>query len=112
MVQCEECNMWRLVFSKHKLTIVQRQRLQVILEGLSYSCGAKPSKLELGSEFKDVEIRDHVCGDTIEKLYWQYVCTAVLTIHLHLIPNIHNAKTVHIYQPLKSRDIIYSVTNS
>ena len=70
MVQCEECNMWRLVFSKHKLTVVQWQRLQIILEGHSYSCGAKLSKLELSSEFKDAEIRDHVCGDTIEKLYY------------------------------------------
>jgi len=70
MVQCEECNMWRLVFSKHKLTIVQRQKLQAILEGHSYSCGAKLSELELNSEFKDVEIRDHACGDTIEKLYY------------------------------------------
>ena len=70
MVQCEECNMWRLVFSKHNLNVTQRQRLQVILEGHSYSCDAKLSELELGSELKDVEIRDHACGDTIEKLYY------------------------------------------
>ena len=70
MVQCEECNMWQLVFSKHKLNATQRQRLQVILEWHSYSCGAKLSEPELGSELKDVEIRDHACGDTIKNLYY------------------------------------------
>ena len=28
IVQCEECNMWRLVFSKYKLKAAQRQKLQ------------------------------------------------------------------------------------
>ena len=26
-------------------------------------------ELDLGEDFKDVEIRDHACGDVIEKLY-------------------------------------------
>ena len=36
----------------------------------SYSCGAKLEDLDLGEEFKNVEIRDHACGDMIEKLFY------------------------------------------
>jgi len=65
MVQCVE---WRWVFSKHEPYFIQCHRLQVTLEGHSYYCGAKLSELELESDFKEVEIRDHSCSDTIKKL--------------------------------------------
>ena len=67
MVQCEECNMWRLVYSKYKLSVAKCHQLQQFLNDHSYSCGAKLQDLHLGD---DVEIRDHACGDTIEKLYY------------------------------------------
>ena len=70
MVQCEECNMWRLVYSKYKLTAQQRRQLQQRLSDYSYSCGAKLQDMGLGEQFQNVEIRDHACGDTIEKLYY------------------------------------------
>lgn len=41
MLQCEECNMWRLVYSKYKLPVAQRRQLQRLLDDYSYSCGAK-----------------------------------------------------------------------
>ena len=62
--------MWRLVYSKCKLKVDQRTRLQRILEDLVYTCGAKLSQLQLLEEFKYVEIRDHSCHDPIEKLYY------------------------------------------
>ena len=64
------------------------------------------SELKLGSEFKDVEIWDHVCSDTIliEKLYYSagfepisYVCTVVWTNHSHLPANILSVRGVHTY---------------
>ena len=67
MVQCDECNMWRLVYSKYKLSVA---KLQQLLNDHSYSCATKLQDLHLGDEFKDVEIRDRACGDTIEKLYY------------------------------------------
>ena len=62
--------MWRLIYSKHKLYLPQRTRLQSILDGYSYSCGAQLKDLNLDEEFKDVEVKDHVCGSPIEKLYY------------------------------------------
>ena len=36
----------------------------------SYTCGsiATLAELDLDEDFKDVKIRDHACGDVIEKL--------------------------------------------
>ena len=39
MVQCEECNKWRLVFSKRVLKDFQRDELQRLLEETAYTCG-------------------------------------------------------------------------
>ena len=86
MLQCKECNMWRLVYSKYKLSVAQCRQLQRLLDDYSYSCGAKLEELDLGEGFKNVEVRDHACGDPIEKLYYlaglsPYVCTVELTSH-------------------------------
>jgi hypothetical protein len=39
MVQCESCDKWRLVFSKKKLTQQQKQRVNTLLEDVSFTCG-------------------------------------------------------------------------
>jgi hypothetical protein len=39
MVQCTECEKWRLVFAKKKLTARQKQQLTDLLEDMDYSCG-------------------------------------------------------------------------
>ena len=70
MVECEECGLWRLLYSKYMLKKEARLRLERILEEHSYTCGGKLSDLNLELEFKDVEIRTHSCGDPIEKLYY------------------------------------------
>ena len=70
MVQCGECNMWRLIFSRYKLDVVQRQNLQSILDNYEYSCGASLAELKLPEDYKEVEIRDHECNDPIEILYY------------------------------------------
>ena len=70
MVQCNECCMWRLIYSKYKLKKEQIIKLQAVLDNFTYTCGSKLAELQLPVEFKDVEVRDHVCGDPIEKLYY------------------------------------------
>ena len=70
MLQCEECEMWRLIFSKFKLDQRKKKHLQKALEQFTYTCGARLSSLDLGEEFKNVEVRVHSCYDPIEKLYY------------------------------------------
>ena len=70
VVQCDNCDMWRLIFSKYKLKIEQREYLQQLLSNLSYTCGSQLSDINLPVEFDNVEIRVHQCGDIIEKLYY------------------------------------------
>ena len=47
MVQCDECSMWRLVFSKWKLSVAARSTLQAILEDVLYTCGVSLDDLYL-----------------------------------------------------------------
>ena len=84
MLQCEECNMWRLVYSKYKLSVAQRCQLQRLLDDYSYSCGAKLEELErdskmLKSEIMLVETQLKNC--TIRLVLSPYVCTVELTSH-------------------------------
>ena len=71
MVQCSECNMWRLLFSKYKLKKEERTELQNVLNEYTYTCGAKLSELHLQEKYSNIEIDDHNCGDIIEKLYYK-----------------------------------------
>ena len=70
MIQCEECEMWRLVYSKCKLTAVERLQLDNPLSDYTYTCGATLSDLDLNSRLADVCIRDIQCYDPLEKLYF------------------------------------------
>ena len=70
MVQCMECSMWRIIFSKYKLKKEQCVYLQALFDNYMYSCGASLKDLELPEEYSTVEIRDHDCYDPIEKLYY------------------------------------------
>ena len=70
MLQCEECDLWRLLFSKRKLSIKERAELQSILDDVAYSCGATLEELDLPDKFSCVHVKEHNCYDTIEKLYY------------------------------------------
>lgn len=70
MVQCEECQMWRLLYSKHKLSASVRAALQCALEDVTFTCGASIQDLELGDRFMDVFARQIRCYDPVEKLYY------------------------------------------
>ena len=70
MIQCMECNQWRLIFSKYKLKKEQKVFLQSVIDNYMYSCGASLKDLELPEEYSTVDIRDHDCYDPVEKLYY------------------------------------------
>ena len=70
MVQCDLCGMWRLLLSKYKVKMADREYLQRLLDNQSYSCGSKLEDFDLPDTFKNVEIRDHHCNDPTEKLYY------------------------------------------
>lgn len=70
MVQCEECEMWRLVYSKSKLSVTERASLQQALDDVTYTCGAQLRDLGLSGKISEVCCRDLWCNDPIEKLYY------------------------------------------
>ena len=39
MLQCSECELWRLIFSKYKLKKEERDQLEVLLSNFMYACG-------------------------------------------------------------------------
>ena len=62
MVQSEECEMWRLVYSNYKLTTAKRAMLNKVLKEFTFPCGAVLSDLELGEErlvSDNVFVREH-----------------------------------------------------
>lgn len=46
VIQCHECDKWRLVYSKNALNDEERSELQSILESVQYSCGSKMQEIE------------------------------------------------------------------
>ena len=60
MLQCDECGMWRLLYSKLKLTKKERADLEVALEDVSFSCGASLQDLQLPGRLDNVYARDRV----------------------------------------------------
>ncbi len=70
LVQCEECEMWRLLYSKRKLGPCDINALEMIIGDLTYTCGATFDDLELPSELQSVCIKFHECDEPMEKLYY------------------------------------------
>ena len=75
MVHCEECEMWRPVYSKYKLTTAERATLNQALEEFTFTCGTVLSDLELGEKRLDgdhVFVRGLRCYEPLEKLHVYY----------------------------------------
>jgi len=81
LVQCDECDKWRLLFSKRKLTARQRNELEGIIADVSYSCGATTDDLILPDTLKSVAIRSHNCSDPNEKIYYSVYKDDPICIH-------------------------------
>ena len=83
MLQCEECDLWRLVFSKRKLTVRDRAELQAILDDVAFTCGATLETLDLPEKFSCVAIREHHCFEPIEKLIIVLILSQFVLTVLH-----------------------------
>ena len=70
MLQCDECAMWRLLYSRFKLTKKEKSDLQQAIEDISFTCGAPLQDLELPGRLNEVYTRELSCGEPIEKLYY------------------------------------------
>jgi hypothetical protein len=70
MMQCEECEMWRIVYSKYKLTAQEKKQLNTILGDYTYTCSAILADLELTGRLADVCMRVLNCYEPLEKLYY------------------------------------------
>ena len=70
LVQCDECRMWRLLFSKRKLNPGAVGQLEVLLEDMSFTCGASFEDLDLPLDLQSVCVKTHKCFDPMEKLYY------------------------------------------
>ena len=47
VVQCEECGMWWIVYSKYKLTDNESEIIKSILDNYAYTCGSSMEDLNL-----------------------------------------------------------------
>ena len=71
MLMCDECEMWRLVYSRRKLKQNEKKELEKALDGMSFSCGAQLQDSDIPEYLKDVVfVRKMSCEDPIEKLYY------------------------------------------
>lgn len=70
LVECEECHMWRLLFSKRKLSPQNVLKLSTMLEDMSYTCGTMFEDVIMPAELNSVCIRSHQCFEPVEKLYY------------------------------------------
>ena len=52
MIQCENCQLWHLVYSKYKLTAPELSQLTFALTDYTYTCGASLSDLDLSGRLK------------------------------------------------------------
>ncbi len=63
VVQCEECGMWRIIYSKYKLTETELEIIKSILDNYSYTCGSSMADLNLCGKLSTVCIRIVRCHD-------------------------------------------------
>jgi len=57
MLQCEECDLWRLVYSRRKLSIKEKEELQDVFDDVSYICGVTIQELDLPENLSFM----HIC---------------------------------------------------
>ena len=51
MLQCEECDLWRLLYSKRRLSAQDKTEIQSVIDDISYTCGATLQELDLPDKF-------------------------------------------------------------
>ena len=68
---CDECGMWWLIYSKRKLNVDEKERLNSALSGLSFSCGSPLQEAPIPEDLSDVVyVKKLRCHDRVETLYY------------------------------------------
>ena len=67
MLLCEECKMWRLLYSRKKLKKDHHQQLEARLDGLMFTCGSSLQDLNLCEPLNEVYVRNLNCYDPVER---------------------------------------------
>ena len=71
MVQCEECEMWRLLYSPRKLSPGLQKQLSTLLEDYTYTVWCDTLGLRaIPDSLSSVCVRHIECYDPLEKLYF------------------------------------------
>ena len=65
LLQCEECEKWRLLFCKHKLNVQEASDLQKILDDVSYTCGTIFEDFDLRGRLTNVFVKIS-CADALK----------------------------------------------
>ena len=66
MLQCEECELWRLVYGETKLTKQQKELFEEALADCVFTCGSALEDLQVEG-FSNVYTRPLNCYDHVEK---------------------------------------------
>lgn len=54
MLQCAECDQWRLLYSKFKYKQAQKKRVEKVFEDIEYTCGSSLGKAFMFFDFKKI----------------------------------------------------------
>ena len=93
-LQCEECELWRLVYSETKLTKQQNKSLEEALADSVFTCGSALEDLQVEG-FNNVYIRPLNCYDHIEKQYYSAGYTPICVYCGEDCPLYHSSSTNH-----------------
>ncbi len=59
LVQCEECNKWRVLFCCNKLNFFQLTELEKLLDDIAYTCGVLFSEFDFPGRLNNVMMKSH-----------------------------------------------------
>ena len=57
IVQCEQCGMWRLIYSPNKLKTEDKRLLERKLDNFAFSCGTTLEELDLPEHMQNLAVR-------------------------------------------------------
>ena len=69
--------MWRLLYSRFKLTRREKADLQAAIDDISFTFVVPLQDQQLPGRLSEVYTRELSCGEPIEKLYYTAKCTPI-----------------------------------
>lgn len=95
LVQCEECEMWHLVYTSRKLSLADKHKLSERLQDHTFTCGSNLSHLNLAESQHDVCVRNMSCYDPVEKLYYSVNNYEPISIYYSSTENLIFCEGIH-----------------